>query len=106
MVDFKKLLAEKKEKDRKFGRDITVKDEKLFKELHEQFCSGEFVVDRDHGSLIDYSCSECSATIQKGTDKPQRWNKYYEEDRSNYFYGTLPEKCLQQHGLFEKAQGQ
>ncbi|AGB50608.1 hypothetical protein Metho_2468 (plasmid) [Methanomethylovorans hollandica DSM 15978] len=104
MVDFKKLSEETEKKRQQFGDDIPIRNEKLFLELHQQICPGTFSVDYNHGSFKDFVCSECSATFQKGTNIPMRYSGGYEEDMSEYFYGSLPEKLLEKYGLLERAQ--
>ena len=101
MVDFAKLLKEQKEKKEKFGQDVTVRDEEKFEEIHSQICSGIFVLEHDHGCFRDMECTECSATIQKGVPGEKG---PCGEDMTNYFYGTLPSKYLQQQGLLEELQ--
>lgn len=106
MVDFKKLSEKIGKKRQPFGDDIPIRNEKLFMELHQQICPGTFSVDYDHGSFKDYVCSECSATFQKGTNIPMRYSGGYEEDMSEYFYGSLPEKLLEKYGLLKELKVQ
>ncbi|WP_321416770.1 hypothetical protein [uncultured Methanomethylovorans sp.] len=104
MVDFKKLSEEIEKKRQCFGEAIPIRNEKLFMELHQQICPGAFRIEHDHHSFRDHVCPECSAKFQKGTNIPMKYPGGYEEDMTSYFYGFLPEKLLEEHGLLKQAQ--
>jgi hypothetical protein len=98
MVDFERLLKQSQEKDDRFGKDVPVKDEAKFKELHKKICSGLFKETHDFRSHKDFSCTDCPATYQKGVPGMK---DCCGEDMTKHFNGTLPEKLLQQQGLLE-----
>lgn len=104
MVNFKKLSEEIGKKRQQFGDDITIRNEKLFMELHQQICQGTFSIEHDFRSFRDHVCSECSAKFQKGTNVSMKYPGGYEKDMFEYFYGSLPEKLLDKHSLLEQAQ--
>lgn len=103
MVDFAKLIVESEKKKEEFGRDLAVQDERKFMDLHNKICPGIFKADHDFGSFKQYSCSACPATFQKGTGQRMAYQKSFDEDMTDHFYGHLPEKLLQKHALIQEV---